>query len=211
MVVLLCGRTVQGVGGGGVFVMTSIVISDVVPLRERPKFQGIVAASWGLGAILGPLCGGLFAEHTTWRVCGTTEQSWHTWLFLIHSQWLFYVNFPFFVIGFALIPFFRLRLIKQESLLANLARVDWLGNGLFILGMTAFLIGLTWGGVQYPWSSYKTWLPILLGALVVIGSIIYEKFVSVEPFFRISVFRNRSAIITFILTFIQGLIVSATL
>ncbi|KAL1883307.1 hypothetical protein Daus18300_000365 [Diaporthe australafricana] len=189
---LLCGRTIQGVGGGGIFVMASIVTTDIIPLRQRPQFQGIIAAAWGLGAVLGPLCGGLFAEHTTWR-------------------WLFWINFPFCAIGFACVPFFQLKLVNERSWAKDLGRVDWVGGILFIAGMTTFLLGITWGGVQYSWSSFQTWLPILLGGLVVISSLVYEAFVPSEPFIRLSVFHNVSAAITFFLTLVQGLIMYAEL
>lgn len=105
-------------------------------------------------------------------------------------------------------PFFRLKLVRERSWTKDLGRVDWVGGILFIAGMTAFLLGITWGGVQYSWSSFKTWLPILLGGLLVIVSLVYEAFVPSEPFIRLSVFHNMSAAITFFLTLVHGLIVS---
>lgn len=73
MIQLLAGRTIQGVGGSGIFVMSSIVITDIVPLRQRPKFQGIISAAWGLGAVFGPLLGGEIVEHTTWKVSANVK------------------------------------------------------------------------------------------------------------------------------------------
>lgn len=105
-------------------------------------------------------------------------------------------------------PFFRLKLVRERSWTKDLGRVDWVGGILFIAGMTAFLLGITWGGVQYSWSSFKTWLPILLGGLLVIVSLVYEAFVPAEPFIRLSVFHNMSAAIAFFLTLVHGLIVS---
>lgn len=125
------------------------------------------------------------------------------------NQWLFYVNFPFCAAGFAMLPFFKLKLVRERSLRRDLGRVDWAGGAFFIAGMTSLLLGITWGGVQYSWSSYKTWLPILLGALAVIGTLLYETYLPKEPFIRISVFHNASSSITFFLTMVQGLIVSA--
>ncbi|KAI0023650.1 major facilitator superfamily domain-containing protein [Xylariomycetidae sp. FL0641] len=153
----------------------------------------MIAAAWGLGAILGPLVGGLITEHTTWR-------------------WLFYVNFPFCGIGLAIVPFsFNLRVTRQGSLGDNLRRVDWTGGGLLIAGVSSFLIGLTWSGVQYPWSSYKAWLPILLGVLIIAGALVYEAYGPIEPFIVLSVFDSASASIVFLQTFIQGFILYAQL
>lgn len=105
-------------------------------------------------------------------------------------------------------PFFQLKLVNERSWGKDLGRVDWIGGILFIAGMTSFLLGITWGGVQYTWWSFETWLPILLGGLVLILSLVYEAFIPSEPFIRLSVFHNVSAAITFFLTLVQGLIVS---
>jgi hypothetical protein len=94
------------------------------------------------------------------------------------------------------------------SLLGNLRRVDWTGGLIFIAGSSTFLIGLTWAGVDYAWSSYQTWLPMLLGGLAVVGSLIYENFVPSEPFLHLSVYYSLHASIVFFLTLMQGLMVS---
>ncbi|KAI0470589.1 MFS general substrate transporter [Xylariaceae sp. FL0804] len=190
---LLSGRAIQGIGGGGIFVLASIVISDIIPLRQRPRYQSIIAAAWGLGAILGPLTGGLITQHTTWR-------------------WLFYVNFPFCAVGFVMVPFFfRIKHRHERTLSQSLSRVDWLGGALFIAGTSSLLIGLTWGGVQYAWSAYQTWLPILLGALAIVATLFYEALVPAEPFIMVSVFYSTSASVVFLLTAIQGFILYSQL
>jgi multidrug resistance protein len=67
--VLFAGRSIQGIGGGGVITMGQVIFADIVPLRQRPKYFSIVLAAWALGSVLGPLIGGLFVEHADWRWC----------------------------------------------------------------------------------------------------------------------------------------------
>ncbi|KAH9989421.1 MFS general substrate transporter [Xylariaceae sp. FL0662B] len=184
---LLCGRTIQGMGGGGIYTLSYIVVSDIIPLRQRPKYLSFIVAGWALGTVIGPLTGGVVAEHAQW-------------------QWIFYINFPFCALAFLAVPFaFRnLKLQNQPPLLIAFLRVDWLGSILFIAGTSSFLIGLTWGGIQYEWSSYQTWLPILLGMLVTISSLVWEGYVPTAPFIRLSVWANLSAFLIFLLTIFGG-------
>jgi MFS family permease len=67
--VLLAGRSLQGIGGGGIITMGQVIFADIVPLRQRPKYFSVVLAAWALGSVMGPLIGGLFVEGTTWRWC----------------------------------------------------------------------------------------------------------------------------------------------
>lgn len=107
-----------------------------------------------------------------------------------------------------MLPFFKLKLVQKRSFRRDVARIDWIGGILFIAAMTSLLLGITWGGVQYSWSSYKTWLPILLGGLAIIVDLVYESLAPQEPFIRILVFHDISSSISFFLTMVQGLIVS---
>ncbi|KAJ2977771.1 hypothetical protein NUW58_g7706 [Xylaria curta] len=184
---LLIGRAIQGVGGGGIYTLGYIVVSDIIPLRQRPKYLALIIAGWALGTVVGPVTGGLVAEHAQW-------------------QWIFYINYPFCALGLLAVPFaFRnLKLQNQPPFLTALLRVDWFGSILFIAGVSSFLIGLTWGGVQYSWSSYQSWLPILLGGLAAIAALLYELRVPSAPFIRLSVWKNPSASLVFVLTLIAG-------
>ena len=83
---LLAGRSIQGIGGGGIISMGIIIVTDIVPLRKRPKYSNFIQLAWAIGSLIGPLLGGLFAEYTTWR-------------------WIFYLNFPFCGICFVVIFF----------------------------------------------------------------------------------------------------------
>jgi MFS family permease len=67
--VFFVGRSVQGIGGGGIITMGQVIFADIVPLRQRPKYFSLVLAAWALGSVLGPLIGGLFVEHVIWTWC----------------------------------------------------------------------------------------------------------------------------------------------
>jgi MFS family permease len=185
--VLLAGRTVQGIGGGGIYTMSYIVVSDIIPLRQRPKYLSLIIAGWALGTVIGPVTGGAVAEHAQW-------------------QWIFYINYPFCALGLLAVPFaFRnLKLQNQPPFFTAVRRVDWFGSFLFIAGVSSFLIGLTWGGVQYDWSSYQSWVPILLGGLATIFSLVYEGYVPSAPFLHLSVWKSTSACLVFLLTIVGG-------
>ncbi|KAI1817702.1 hypothetical protein GGS20DRAFT_582202 [Poronia punctata] len=101
--------------------------------------------AWGFGSVIGPLAGGLIVHYTTRR-------------------WIFYINFPFCAIGRLLDPFtVKIRPATSLSFRESLLRVDWPGAVSFIGSLSSLLMGLTWGGVQFPWTSFESWLPILLG------------------------------------------------
>lgn len=181
------GRCIQGVGGGGIIALSLVIMTDIVPLRQRPKFYGIIQAAWALGTVIGPLIGGLFAQHSTWR-------------------WVFYINFPFCGFGLVVVPLVvRLR-IKKSSFASKIARVDWIGGFLFIGSLTSFLIAISWGGAQYTWSSFRTLVPLIIGAIGIIASLVYERFAK-EPFLRHTLFRSPSAIIAYVSAAFQGLLV----
>lgn len=109
-----------------------------------------------------------------------------------------------------MVPFtVKLKPVNTRTVREKIQRVDWIGGALFISGASSFLIGLTWAGVQYPWSSYQSWVPILLGGLVLIISIIYEKYAATVPFLRLAVFSDLSAGLIFFSTLIHGFLVSS--
>ena len=142
---LLAGRSIQGIGGGGLLSLGLVIVTDIVPLRQRPIYVGINQIAWALGSVSGPLIGGLFVQHTTWR-------------------WIFYINFPFCGIGFLTVPLvMRLRANRASVRDRLLHDVDWIGGFLFVSSTCSFLIGVTWGGAQYPWTSWRTLVPMIVG------------------------------------------------
>ncbi|RAL08024.1 putative transporter [Aspergillus homomorphus CBS 101889] len=190
---MLVGRSLQGIGAGGMFTLVGVVITDVVPLRERGLYFGIVAALVGFGAVAGPLAGGGFAESVTWR-------------------WIFYINFPF--IALSALSFLLFMADQRPAGVREKAQseqIDLCGILLLIGSITSFLLGLTWGGVNYPWKSYQTILPLVLGALglTVFGA--YEHYWAKSPIVPPQLFRNRTTVICYICVAIKGLVLFAVL
>ncbi|KIA75956.1 hypothetical protein HK57_00239 [Aspergillus ustus] len=183
---ILVGRCIQGVGGGGIAVLAEVVVTDLVPLRLRGNYYGILSAMYSLGSVLGPILGGGFAENVTWR-------------------WIFYINFPFIGIGAFLVLFFFHLEIPPGSLREKLSRIDYIGTPLFVGSISSFLIPLTWGGVMYPWSSWRTLVPLCIGGAGLSAFILYSIKAS-NPMIPHSVFGNRSAAVAFITSSLQGLI-----
>ncbi|KAK1252093.1 hypothetical protein MKX08_003280 [Trichoderma sp. CBMAI-0020] len=144
-VMMIAGRAIQGIGGGGINLMIELIVSDLVPLRQRGAYMGVVFAIFSLGTALGPFIGGTIVQRTSWR-------------------WVFFINLP--IAGVALVLhllFLRVNYDRQTALAVKLKNVDYVGNGILIASIVAVLIALSWGGSKYAWSSYHTLVPLLLG------------------------------------------------
>lgn len=100
---------------------------------------------------------------------------------------------------------------KHGGFLAKLREVDWVGMVLFVASTTSFLIPVTWGGVQYPWDSWRTLVPLIVGAAGMVGFVLYIEFVAANPLIRTSIFKNMSACLLYIATVIHGIILWAIL
>ncbi|USP77217.1 hypothetical protein yc1106_04491 [Curvularia clavata] len=190
--VILVGRSIQGVGGGGIICLTEMVVVDTVPLRERGKWISFFGAMWSIGTVAGPLLGGGFSQNVSWR-------------------WIFWINLPFVGIGAAMITIFLKLNQKHSGFLAKLREVDWIGMVLFLASTTGFLIPVTWGGIQYPWDSWRTLVPLIVCGVGMCAFVLYIEFVAANPLIRTSVFKNRSAAILYICTVLHGIILWAIL
>ncbi|KAH9918458.1 iron permease [Fomitopsis serialis] len=152
---MIAGRTVQGLGGGGISATTAIIISDLVPLSERGIYNGLIGIAWAMASGIGPIVGGALAQKGQWR-------------------WLFYLNIPICgVAGAIMILFLRVR-APPGTLKEKVRRIDWLGTFLVIAATTACVIGLTWSGVQYSWSSAPVLAPLIIGLVGMVVFIMYE-------------------------------------
>ena len=143
------------------------IIGDLVPPRERGKYQGQMAGIMALAMIAGPLVGGLITDHANWR-------------------WAFFVNLPVGVIALAILVF-RLNLPKYRTE----HRIDWLGAGLLSVGITALVLITTWGGSEYAWGSWQILGLAALAAVTLVAFGLVERRAA-EPILSLQLFRNRN-------------------
>jgi EmrB/QacA subfamily drug resistance transporter len=183
---LIAGRTIQGLGGGGIMMLMEVIVCDLLPQRERPKYLGIILSMTSMGVLLGPTVGGAFAKNANWR-------------------WAFYVNAPIGSAGLLLaVPFLKLKTPKHANWKVDIARVDFVGNTIFIAATCAVLAGLVTGGQSYPWSSFRVIVPTVLGAFgwVLFGFHQASSFVK-EPTMPPRIFSNRTAVTGYVLVFVS--------
>ncbi|MFJ9536843.1 DHA2 family efflux MFS transporter permease subunit [Streptomyces sp. NPDC101225] len=176
---LIAFRAVQGLGGGGLMVLSMAIVGDIVPPRERGRYQGLFGAVFGATSVLGPLLGGLFTEHLSWR-------------------WVFYVNLPVGVVALAVIA--TVLHIPRRS-----ARhvIDYLGTLLIAAVATCLILVASLGGTTWGWAS-----PQIIG-LIVLGVVLGVAFVAVErraaePVLPLKLFRIRTFTLSAIISFIVG-------
>ncbi|CAG8037654.1 unnamed protein product [Penicillium salamii] len=136
-VALIIGRAIAGIGGAGIFSGALIIVAKSVPLSKRPAFTGILGAVWGIASVVGPLLGGAFTSHASWR-------------------WCFYVNLPVGAVAIPVIILFLSSQPPEKQLKRNawcvINQFDPLGTILLVASIICLLIALQWGGSQYPWS-----------------------------------------------------------
>ncbi|KAF2135222.1 uncharacterized protein K452DRAFT_354459 [Aplosporella prunicola CBS 121167] len=187
MTVLIVGRAIQGVGGGGLLQLVTITISDVFSLRRRSLFLGITEIVWAVAAGVGPVLGGVLAEKVSWR-------------------WIFWLNLPITASAFALTLFFLDIHNPRTAVREGLVAVDWLGT-LTILGLTLMiLLGLNFGGVEAPWSSAKVICLIVFGALMSVFFVYSETKLAVRPIMLMQLFHDTSNVAAFVSSFAHGFV-----
>ncbi|GFN19516.1 MDR family MFS transporter [Aspergillus tubingensis] len=156
MIMLIIARAVAGVGGGGIVTVVSIVVSDVVSLQDRGKYQGIIGIVVAAGTALGPLIGGLFTEKVSWR-------------------WCFYISVPLSGVAMVVVAF-ALPLRKVEGhALEKIKQIDGWGCLISFSASIAILLPISWAGTQYPWTSAAVLAPLLLGVALV-GVFLFVEF-----------------------------------
>jgi len=183
---LITARGFQGIAGGGILGMTNIIIADIVPLRQRSMYMGVVGAVFAFTSVIGPLIGGLFTEYISWR-------------------WAFYINVPIGVIAVIVIALFVNIPTPPETFLEKFLKIDFLGTFLLVVSVVSLLLGLSWGGSKYSWSSLTI---ILLFVGFSIGFIIYllvEWKVAKEPLTPFQIFKNRNVGLSCLISFTLGI------
>ncbi|MBT2380922.1 MFS transporter [Streptomyces sp. ISL-111] len=162
---LIAFRAIQGIGGGGLMIGVQAIIADIVPTRERGRYMGLIGAVFGLASVAGPLLGGFFTDHASWR-------------------WCFYINVPFGLVTFAVIAVV-LKLPKP----AVRPRLDVLGAVLLAVASTCLVLVTSWGGTEYAWGS-RTILGLSAGAVVTTLLFVAVEHRAAEPIIPLRLFRD---------------------
>ena len=180
MAELIGFRALQGLGAGGLIVTAIAVVGDVIPPRDRGRYQGIFGAVFGVSTIIGPLLGGFFVDNLSWR-------------------WIFYVNLPIGAVAFVVIgAVFRVRPAPKQH------KVDYLGAALLAGGLSAIVLFTSLGGSTWAWGSSQIIALIVIGVVALAGFVFVESRVP-EPILPLSLFRNRTFAVTSAVGFIVGL------
>ena len=188
---LISGRTIQGLGTGGLYVLQDIIICDLISPSERGPYLSAVISTAALGTTIGPVIGGALAQH--------------------HWRWIFWMIIPISGVGFiATLLFLRVEYEASPSWRQALSRVDVLGNAIFIPAFISIFFGLIMGGSRFSWSSWRVILPLVLGVL---GWILFHvhqaSLICKEPSMPPRLFKRRTAAAGFIIIFLGAIILQA--
>jgi len=179
MTLLIVGRGVQGLGGGGLIAMAMIVIGDIIPPRDRGRYQGYMGAVFATSSVAGPLLGGFFSDHLTWR-------------------WIFFINIPLGIATLAVVTaVMNIPVARQQR------RVDYLGAILLIIGVTSLLLVTVWGGNEYEWASPRI-IGLLICGLVFSALFIRQEARAPEPILPLTLFREGIFRVSSSMSFLLG-------
>ncbi|MDO5618168.1 MDR family MFS transporter [Kocuria sp.] len=168
---MITGRVIQGLGGGGLMILSQTVIADIVPPRDRGRYMGLIGGVFALASVAGPLLGGWLTTGPGWR-------------------WAFWINIPLGLLAFGLFAFL-LKLPRPE----NKVKVDFAGMITLGAATVALILAATWGGSEFDWNSWQ--ILSLFGAVVVLSVVfVLIERKAAQPVLPLSLFRNRSFVLT---------------
>jgi len=183
---LIATRALQGVGAGGLMALTFVIIGDIVPPRERGKYQGYFGAVWGLSSVAGPLLGGFFADNDT--ILGIA--GW---------RWIFYINLPIGIISLIVTSaVLHIPKVKREH------SIDYLGAVLMVTSVSLILLSASIYGPQYGWGDSRTIMYAVIGVILAVLFLMWEGKAK-EPILPLYLFKNH----TFSITSLLGAVIGA--
>ncbi|MFJ3787084.1 MFS transporter [Kitasatospora sp. NPDC090091] len=176
---LIAFRALQGLGGGGLIVLTQAIVGDLVPPRDRGKYQGLFGAVFGVTSVLGPLLGGVFVDNLSWR-------------------WVFYINLPIGVVALVVIA-----AVLHGVEVKRRHRIDYLGTVLIAAVATCLVLMTSLGGTTWAWSSWRIIGLGVLGALLLVAFVLVER-TAAEPVLPLRLFRSRTFSLVAVISFVVG-------
>lgn len=162
---LIAFRAIQGIGGGGLMVLAQAIIADVVSPRERGRYQGYFGAVFGASSVAGPLLGGFFTDHLTWR-------------------WVFYINIPLGILALVVTAS-----VLPEGVRRSKVKIDYLGATLIAAGITCLVLLTTWAGNEYAWGS-PTIIGLGVATVLLLGLFVIVERMVEEPILPLGLFKN---------------------
>ncbi|WP_309052895.1 MFS transporter [Streptomyces sp.] len=176
---LIAFRAVQGLGGGGLMVLSMAIVGDLVSPRERGKYQGLFGAVFGATSVLGPLLGGVFTEHLSWR-------------------WVFYINLP---VG--IVALFVIAAVLHIPVRSTRHTIDYLGTFLIASVATCLVLVASLGGTTWAWGSAQIIGLAVLGAVLLVWFVRVERRAA-EPVLPLKLFRVRTFTLVSVISFVIG-------
>ncbi|KAH8811664.1 drug resistance transporter [Xylogone sp. PMI_703] len=182
---LIGARVVQGLGAGGNDALVTIIVADMVSLRERGKYIGLMALVSAVALLAGYVMGAAIASRSTWRL-------------------VFYINLPVCVPALlGILKFLNLQ-PSSVSLRENIKNADWTGMVILTGSLISILFGVTSGGVLYPWASANTLSALIIGVVGTTGFFLYEAFLTRSPMVPLRIFGNRTSLSAYFTSFVLG-------